>query len=469
MTPQATTSLPETFDVEVDADTIEATEQTLLGGSPFRVLRLSSPGAIAWRQIRDGDRPLTLPARVLAQTLISNGMAHPVPGEVDVRRDVTVVVPVLDRTAELDRCLRALDSTYPTIVVDDGSVNPGAIADICATHNVQLIRRKQNGGPAAARNCALAHVDSEFIAFIDSDCVATSGWIDALCAHFDDPSVAAVAPRVIAEHGGSGVLDLGDRPGRVAALTRIGHVPTAALLVRRRCLDAVSVDGAAFDPELRVGEDVDLVWRLADAGWSVRYDPTVLVNHDEPHEIASVMARRFQYGTSAAPLSKRHPGKVLHFLGLPWPTATCLFAWAVAPRLFVAALLATIARTHSSLAPTAAARSLRTRFALRSIWQTWLGLSRYVTQFFAPFAIVMMLVSSRRAMTVALVATAPLAHDRNQPLHHLAGDVAYGSGVWKSALDHRDLTPVIPRRWKPPPPSSAASERNPFAKPKGRP
>ena len=37
------------------------------------------------------------------------------------------------------------------------------------------------------------------------------------------------------------------------------------------------VDG--FDPELRLGEDVDLVWRLDAAGWRCRYEPSVSVFH----------------------------------------------------------------------------------------------------------------------------------------------------------------------------------------------
>ena len=78
------------------------------------------------------------------------------------------------------------------------------------------------------------------------------------------------------------------RPG-----SRVSYVPTAALLVRRSALDSVAIDDAAipapghlagpgplssrgvFDPALRYGEDVDLIWRLHDAGWRVRYEPSV--------------------------------------------------------------------------------------------------------------------------------------------------------------------------------------------------
>ena len=46
----------------------------------------------------------------------------------------------------------------------------------------------------------------------------------------------------------------------------VPYVPSAALIVRTEL--------ARFDEALRYGEDVDLVWRLHDAGHRVIYDPT---------------------------------------------------------------------------------------------------------------------------------------------------------------------------------------------------
>ena len=59
-------------------------------------------------------------------------------------------------------------------------------------------------------------------------------------------------------------------------MTRVAYVPTAALLVRRAAL------GDGFDESLRNGEDVDLVWRLIEAGWRVRYEPAVQVGTASP-------------------------------------------------------------------------------------------------------------------------------------------------------------------------------------------
>ena len=99
---------------------------------------------------------------------------------------------------------------------------------------------------------------------------------------------------------------MGALPACVKPGSRVGYVPSTVLLVRSDALARIG----GFDAALRYGEDVDLVWRLLDAGWRVRYQPEVVVRHDEPRTVTHALGRRFAYGTSAGPLSQRHPGKL---------------------------------------------------------------------------------------------------------------------------------------------------------------
>ncbi|MGR7000981.1 glycosyltransferase [Yinghuangia aomiensis] len=43
----------------------------------------------------------------------------------------------------------------------------------------------------------MAAADTDLVAFVDSDCRPPDGWLDTLVPYFDDPSVAAVAPRIV--------------------------------------------------------------------------------------------------------------------------------------------------------------------------------------------------------------------------------------------------------------------------------
>jgi mycofactocin system glycosyltransferase len=321
----------------------------------------------------------------------------------------------------------------------------------------------------------LAAVTSEFVAFLDSDCEPGPGWIDSLAEHFADPLVGAVAPRIIARPAdaaataaarpraaaGSG-LDLGDRAARVVPGTRVSYVPTAALLARRAALAGVARDGAVFDPALRYGEDVDLIWRLHEAGWRVRYDPSVLVPHAEPGSRAGLLARRFRYGTSAGPLAVRHPQALAPLALQPWPAVTVggLLARkpAVAAAGFATAVLTMSAMLRQAGVP---ARGL-VPATLTTTRQTWLGIGRYLTQFAAPLLVAGIARPGggsaarrwgRRTAAASLLLGPPLtAWASRRPgigpvpfaLGHIADDVCYGAGVWAGAISAGTTVPLRP-------------------------
>jgi mycofactocin system glycosyltransferase len=468
--------LPDGFTIVIDADTKQLDETTLFGGSPARVMRLSATGKRAWGEL--GDGPVgSAAAGVLARKLTDAGLAHPSPPDVASPVEVTVVIPVRDRAALLERCLTELGNEHPIVVVDDGSADAQAVAYVAERHGATLLRREQSGGPGVARNAGLVQVSSEFVAFLDSDCIPPAGWTANLAAHFADPLVAAVAPRVAAEPTETtaghyamtcGSLDLGDRAARVAPATRVAYVPTAALVVRRAALLEVTRGTDVFDPTLRYGEDVDLVWRLHDAGWRIRYDPAVQVRHREPDAWTPLLTRRFHYGTSAAPLAQRHPAAMAPLVLHPWPTVTV--AALLARRPILAALGFAASALNMSL--TLSRAGLPSRGVLgamaTAVRQTWLGAGRYSTQFAVPVLVTVLVAPGgatptrrwgRRAAAASLLLGPPISTwVKRRPalgpvrftLGHIADDVAYGAGVWAGCVRSRALRPVLPRiAWRP--------------------
>ena len=386
--------LPAGFSIVFDPRTQFVGTDVLFGGSPPRLLRLNPAGQRALGELRRG--PVCSPAAgKLGRRLTDTGLAHPRPPGAAGLADVTVVIPARDRPAYLDRCLAALGRTYPVIVVDDGSRQAAEIARLCRRHGATLIRRPASGGPGPARNDGLAQVTTRLVAFLDSDCETGPEWITSLAAHFADPLVAAAAPRVRPVRGAGPAgrylearapLDMGAQEGRVLPLTRLSYVPTAALLVRRTALAPGDPGAGPFDASLRYGEDVDLVWRLAEAGWRVRYDPAASISHSEPATWARLLARRFRYGCSAAPLAHRHPGQVPPLILQAWPAAAVAALLARRP---VAALAAYGAGTGQLV------RLLRGwdvppkgvfRPMADSVLQTWLGAGRWTIQYALPVA-----------------------------------------------------------------------------------
>jgi mycofactocin glycosyltransferase len=503
--------LPAGFSIVFDPQTQFVGSDVLFGGSPPRLLRLNLAGQGALAELRRG--PVCSPAAgKLARRLTDTGLAQPRPpapsagegGRAGGRPpgqalpDVTVVIPARDRPAHLERCLAALGRHYPVIVVDDGSRQASEIGGLCHHYGATLIRRPRSGGPGPARNDGLAQVTTSLVAFLDSDCVAGPEWITTLAAHFADPLVAAVAPRICPSTRPSAAgrylkarapLDMGAQEGRVLPLTRLSYVPTAALLVRRTALapgeaEAIaagpstadgshppatgSSDAGPFDASLRYGEDVDLVWRLAEAGWRVRYDPAASVSHAEPATWARLLARRFRYGCSAAPLAQRHPGQVPPLILQAWPAAAVAALLARRP----AAALAAYGAGTGQLIRLLRGWDVPPKGVLRpmadSVLQTWLGAGRWTIQYALPVAAAGLARPGgrrhrtrlgRRLAVASLLAGPPIAewrrirpsmHAAAFSLGYLADEVAYGAGVYRGAAAERTLSPLLPIvAWRP--------------------
>ncbi|TDC68049.1 mycofactocin system glycosyltransferase [Actinomadura sp. GC306] len=438
------------------------------GGSPWKVVRLADaalPHLAALR--RAGARGLADPSpvgRALARRLLDLGMAHPVPAPCPGPHEVTVVIPAFGRPDELERSLAAVKG-LPVIVVDDHSPDPGPLRRVAEAHGARLVRHDRNRGPAAARNTGLRLVETPLAAFVDSDCRPACGWLDVLVPHFDDPRVAAVAPRVLPDDhvpdGGSALLaryeaarsslDMGARPALVRPGGRLGFVPTATLLVR-----VAAAEGNAFDEDLRLGEDVDFVWRLGDRGWHVRYEPAARVTHTARLRPADWARRRHEYGTSAADLARRHPGRLaparpsawnLAVLGLlargrPGAAAACAGASAALLARRLSRLPAGPGLAAALVGKGVVADAAAVGHALRREW--WpLGL---LTLAAAP--------RSRLASTAAAAMLAPIGLEwlRQRPsvdpvrytVLRLAEDVAYGSGVTAASVRARSAAPLRP-------------------------
>jgi mycofactocin system glycosyltransferase len=442
------------------------------------MLRLGPAGAAHVARWWAGEPVAGSPgAQALARRLLETGIALPVPSGGPGPQDVTVVIPVRDRTAELALCLRGLGPGglrgYRVLVVDDGSRDPAAVASVAAAAGAACLHRPVNGGPAAARNTGLAAVDTPLVAFLDSDCVPAPGWLDGLLPHFADPVVAAVAPRIVpyepevatesaqgwlAQYEGvSSTLDMGAVPSIVRPGAKVSYVPGAALALRTGA--ARAADG--FAEHMPVGEDVDFVWRLAARGWQVRYEPAATVAHQHRVRLGRWFARRMDYGTSAAPLELRHPGTLPAVAMSGWTAAAWAAAaagWPVLGPLAGAGITAgATALLARRLAPLTGGQTwpVATRLAAGGTVAAGRLLGSTLSRAWWPVALPVAVAVPRLRLPLAALTLAPPIlgwAERRPPMDpvryvsaRLLDDVAYSLGVWRGCLRHRTARPLLPK------------------------
>jgi mycofactocin system glycosyltransferase len=382
----------------------------VLAGSPLRAFRLSAAGADVCASIEWGD---DVGSSTLTERLLDAGAIHPQPRTTEsslARRDVTVITPQLGGDARPDR----------DVTVDDGS-DPrieGA-----------TVRLDRNRGPGAARNAGRAHASTRLLAFVDADVTTPDqNWLVHLLPHFDDPQVGLVAPRVLGDPTAS--LDLGTEPARIRAGSRVSYVPAAAIVIRASAFD----DVGGFDERLRFGEDVDLVWRLDQAGWRCRYEPAVSVHHAPRPNWFGRLRQQVGYGSSAAPLAQRHPG-LLSPLRLNGWMASAWIALGTGHPVAAGAMAGANAASAARNLP-----DVPTNDVVRLTATSYLSSARQVAstvrRVWWPIAAVACVFSWRaRWVTAASIAAAPRATPT---------DIAYGWGVWREMVRRREWRPVVP-------------------------
>lgn len=456
--------LPPEFRLAVDPRvTVADGGRLLLGGSPMRMLRLSAEGATVFRALRRGQpvREAGRGAGRLARRLLDAAFATPLPPDGVGPAEVTVAVPVRDRAALLTGLLASCrdEGCAAILVCDDGSRD--ASAAVAREAGARVLTSTTSAGPATARNRLLAAATTRFVAFLDSDCLPPRGWLRPLLPHFADPAVAAVAPRVAVDPGSARLLDryetvrspldLGSRAAAVRPGSPVSYLPAAALVVRRDAARAVG----GFEPRLRHGEDVDLVWRLRAAGWTVRFEPASTVFHPARSGLVELARQRFGYGTSAAALARRHPGTLRPLAGAHWVLASWLATRG--PRWLAPALAAgSTARLARRLDRWPHRWAAATRLTAQQHRRVALEAAESLTRVWWPVTLLVGVrrPALRRALLAAVLASSSHEWWRRRPrvplpaylALRLVDDLAYGSGVWWGCVRHRSLAPLLPGR-----------------------
>ena len=239
---------------------------------------------------------------------------------------VSIVIPSYNRAKELERCLRSLFVLdYPTecfeiIIVDDASHDETSMMlrhlqqeAITYGLGMRMLCHEKQQGAGISRNTGTEVAQYDLIAYIDSDCVASPGWLKELVPAFQNTKIGAVGGMIRAYDRkallGSyedvrSSLYMGAYAQQVSLKGPLTYLPTANLVVRR----TVWRELAGFAP-MTFAEDVDFCRRLLLSGASIMYIAQGVVYHDYRTKLEDFLRIHVVYASTEAALLKRHPAE----------------------------------------------------------------------------------------------------------------------------------------------------------------
>ena len=220
------------------------------------------------------------------------------------------MIPVLNGEHTIGDCIDSLlQLRYPAeqlelLVVDNGSRD--GTAGMLQGYGDRIVRLEEaTRGPAAARNAGLCGARGEVVGFTDADCRVDPDWLTEVVAPLADPRVGIAGGTIRAIPPAGDIERFGERIHDHHQAIEVFEPPYAITMnwASRR---AVLEELGGFDERFRRCEDVDLSYRLTQAGYMLAFVPEAVVYHHNEENLAGLFREGFQHGFHGVHALKHH-------------------------------------------------------------------------------------------------------------------------------------------------------------------
>ena len=232
----------------------------------------------------------------------------------------TVAIPARDAAATIAAVVRAAAAQLPAparvLVGDDGSCDE--TAELARAAGASIVAA-DGAGLAANRNRLWRASQTEIVMFFDADAVPRAGCAAALLGGFADERAAATGGRGIE----AAAATFADRWRATHTPQSHGDKPIAddwmamglCCAFRRAALEAVG----GFDERFAAcGEDVEISWRLRQAGWRLPYRPDAIVDHARSDGLGGLLRQAWRHSRETSRALALHGQPLNPLFALTW-------------------------------------------------------------------------------------------------------------------------------------------------------
>lgn len=228
--------------------------------------------------------------------------------------DASIIIPTFNGASRIGSCLDALveqtaGRDIEILVVNDGSTDN--TVDVVRRYLTVVLINQANAGPASARNRGAMESKGKILLFTDDDCVPAPDWLTSMLEPFADPDVV----------GTKGVYRT-RQPNLVARFVQVEYEDRYRLMSRTDSIDFIDTYSAAFQRErffemrgydtsfpVACAEDIELSYRMSNAGWTMKFAPEAIVHHTHPDTLRAYAAKKYKFAFWRVMAVRKNPGK----------------------------------------------------------------------------------------------------------------------------------------------------------------
>jgi O-antigen biosynthesis protein len=221
---------------------------------------------------------------------------------------LSVVVCAYNEERYLGDCLESVQHLdYPNldvVICDDGSTD--RTLEIASRYPFRILALEHKG-LSAARNAGLEVAQGDLIAYLDADAACDPDWPYHLALSFEGGVDATGGPNLPVPNAGFAERVVAHSPGGPMQVLitddRAEHVVGANMAFRRTTLRDLGGFDVAYTS---AGDDVDICWRLLDAGHEIGFAHAAQVWHHRRDSLGRYLRQQRGYGRSERMVSGRH-------------------------------------------------------------------------------------------------------------------------------------------------------------------
>lgn len=242
-----------------------------------------------------------------------------------VSMEISVVIAVRNEVDHIKDCVQSVlnqdyKKTYEVIIVDgmstDGTYE--LLGKLQKKHKFTLLKNPKFNA-AAGRNIGIEHAKGKYIAFIDGDAAASKDWLKQITKAFGSSDAIGVGgPDSLPEDSDKMSRMIGyvmtspvARGGKLNPSTQhslmkekqyVEHIPTCNLCLKREVFDDVGF----FDETFVKGQDLELNYRIVNAGYKLQYSPRIRVIHHRRQRVTDFAKQIYKWAKAKVAIIKKH-------------------------------------------------------------------------------------------------------------------------------------------------------------------